>query len=84
MRTVALLGLLLASCAAPRVRAPDALPIPATHYQSMTGVTFQDGEESASCKRDLITGSHIPRWFCRFGDDPAQYQLSREMLLVIR
>jgi len=84
MRTLPLLALFLASCATTgRSHAPDSLRISASHYQSMTGVTFKEGEESANCKRERITGSHIPRWYCRFGDNPTQYQLTREIVLDV-
>ena len=47
----------------------------------MTGVTLKDGDVETSCKRDLITGSHILRWYCTFADDPYQYQLVRRVAL---
>ncbi len=50
----------------------------------MAGVTLKDDEAVTTCKRESITGSHIPRWYCRFGDDPAQYQLSRQIVLDVR
>jgi len=32
----------------------------------------------------MITGSHIPSWYCRFGDDPTQYQFGRRIVLDVR
>jgi len=83
MKPALLLALLLASCASAQRRSSDALRISASHYQSMAGVALKEGDEPMNCKREPITGSHIPRWYCRFGDDPAQYQLSRQMVLDI-
>jgi hypothetical protein len=84
MRITALLALLLASCAAERIGSRDSLRISASHYQSMAGVALKQDESPTTCKREMMTGSHIPRWYCRFGEDPVQYQLSREMVLDVR
>ena len=84
MRITALLALLLASCASERIGSRDSLRISASHYQSMAGVALKEDESPTTCKREMMTGSHIPRWYCRFGEDPAQYQLSREMVLDVR
>ena len=84
MRRIVLVSLLLASCATERVGSGDFFRIPASHYQSMAGVTLQQDESPTTCKREMMTGSHIPRWYCSFGDDPAQYQLSRQMVLDMR
>ena len=78
------MALFLASCATDRARSSDLLRIPASHYQSMAGVMLQQDESPASCKREMLTGSHIPRWYCRFGDDSTQYQLSRQIILDVR
>lgn len=84
MRSVFVLALLLASCATERAASSDSLRIPATHYQSMAGVMLQQDDSPTSCKREMLTGSHIPRWYCRFGDDSTQYQLSRQIVLDVR
>jgi hypothetical protein len=84
MRITALLALLLASCAAERIGSRDSLRISASHYQSMAGVALKQDESPTTCKREMMTGSHIPRWYCWFGEDPVQYQLSREMVLDVR
>ena len=84
LRSIPLLALFLASCAAGRNKSPDAMRISATHYHSMTGVALQQDDSPTTCKREMITGSHIPRWYCRFGDDSTQYQLSRQMVLDAR
>ena len=84
LRSISLLLLFLASCAAERFTSGESLRIAATHYHSMTGVALQQDESPVTCKREMMTGSHIPRWYCRFGDDSTQYQLSRQMVLDVR
>ena len=60
------------------------LRISATHYQSMAGVKLAGDVGPMTCNRELITGSHILRWYCRLGDDPAQYELGRRIMLDLR
>lgn len=81
-----LLSLLLAGCAGPRSEAGDTLRITASHYESMTGVTLtSDGNDATTtCRREMITGSHIPRWYCSFRDDSAQYLLDRRIVFAAR
>lgn len=82
MKRILLLPLLLATaCAGARPARSDVLQLQTSHFQSMTGVTLKDGDVETSCKRDLITGSHILRWYCTFADDPYQYQLVRRVAL---
>jgi hypothetical protein len=85
MKRIVLLPLLVfAACASNRAGRTDLLQIQTTHYQSMTGVTMKDGDVATNCKRDLITGSHILRWYCTFAGDPNQYQLIRGVALDTR
>jgi hypothetical protein len=82
MKRILLLPLLLVvACAGNRAARGDALQLQTSHFQSMTGVTVKDGDVATTCKRDLITGSHILRWYCTFADDPNQYQLIRRVAL---
>jgi hypothetical protein len=82
---VLLLPLLLAACASARVTRAEPLRITANHYESMTGVTLtSDADVTTTCRRDMITGSHIVRWYCKFGNDPAQFQLDRYIVLAAR
>ena len=82
MKRILLLPLVLGTaCAGRRVARTDVLQLQASHFQSMTGVTLKDGDVDTTCKRDLITGSHILRWYCTFADDPNQYQLVRRVAL---
>ena len=83
MRSILLAVLFLASCATERVGSGDLLRIPASHYQAMAGVALQQDDSPTTCKREMMTGSHIPSWYCRFGDDPSQYQLSRQIVLDV-
>ena len=85
MKRILLLPLfLVTACAGARAERSDVLPLQASHFQSMTGVTLKDGDVATNCKRDLITGSHILRWYCTFADDPNQYQLVRRVALDTR
>lgn len=74
--------LLLAACAAPRAGQP--LRIAATHTQSMAGVKVGAAEESMTCNREMITGSHLLQWYCRFEVDGPQYQLGVPVVLELR
>jgi len=83
VRRILLLAVLLSACAAPHAQ-NGALRISATHYESMAGVTLKDADVPTTCTRQMITGSHIPRWYCRIGDQPDQYALDRHIVLVLR
>jgi hypothetical protein len=77
-------ALLLASCAGERIKRED-VQVSATHYQTMAGVPMQDEAGNRMvCSREMITGSHISRWYCSFGDDLAQYQLGNRIVLLLR
>jgi hypothetical protein len=86
MKRYILLGpLLLAACASGRVVRPEPLRITANHYETMVGVTLSsDNDVATTCRRDMITGSHILRWYCNFGNDPAQFQLDRYIVVAGR
>ena len=85
MKRILLLPLfLVGACATARAERTDVLQVQTSHFQSMTGVTLKDGDIATTCKRDLITGSHILRWYCTFADDPNQYQLVRRVALDAR
>jgi hypothetical protein len=84
MRTPLALALLLASCASVQPRVGDVPRVSATHYQSMAGVKLAGDAGPMTCNRESITGSHILRWYCRLGDDPAQYELGRRIMLDLR
>jgi hypothetical protein len=73
-----------AACASLRARQPAPLRVSASHYESMTGVNMSSSAGPMTCSREAITGSHILRWYCRFGDEPAQYQLSAPIQFVLR
>jgi hypothetical protein len=85
MRAFVLLLPLVTACASAGVARPEPLRITANHYQTMTGVTLtSDGDVATTCRRDLITGSHVLRWFCTFGNDPAQFLLDRHIVIAFR
>jgi hypothetical protein len=53
--------------------------VAATHYLAMAGLATTDtdlglpGRQSGSgemlCRREMLTGTHLPRWICRYYDD---------------
>jgi hypothetical protein len=79
LRRALLLPLLLTACAGSRMERSQPLRISTTHYRSMAGVTLNDGDAETTCKREMITGSHIPRWYCSFGTEPGQFALDRRI-----
>ncbi len=78
--------LLMAGCAGVARKAEKAEPlrIEASHYQSMTGVPVTSGAGPMTCNRDMITGSHVLRWYCRPEGGPMQFQLGGPIVLVLR
>jgi hypothetical protein len=84
MRRLLLLATLLASCATERIASGNPVRIAASHYESMRGVKLKDGDPPTTCNREMITGSHIQRWYCRFGEDPTQYQLGGRIVFDFR
>jgi hypothetical protein len=85
MKRIFLLPVILVACASSRAARVEPLRITASHYESMTGVTLMsDGEATTTCRREIITGSHIPRWYCGFRDDSAQYLLDRHIVFAAR
>lgn len=81
MSRIAALALLCA-CASVSPR-EKPLRIKANHYQSMTGIDFQGGDNKMRCNRESITGSHVLQWYCRFDDSGMQYLLSAPIQLVL-
>jgi len=53
--------------------------VAATHYLAMAGLATTDtdlglpgrawGSGDMLCKREMLTGTHVPRWVCRYQDD---------------
>jgi hypothetical protein len=63
----------------------------ASHYDAMTGLATTDqdlglsarknGEGQMLCQREMPTGTHVPRWACRYEDDIRdQRQAARDWL----
>ena len=79
-------ALSLAGCAGGQIERGNPLRITASHYESMTGVavTSDGNDATTTCRREMITGSHIPRWYCSFRDDSAQYLLDRRIVFAAR
>ena len=83
MRILATLALLLAACGTVETRGGGTLRLSASHYQSMAGVKLSGDAGPMTCNRETMTGSHILRWYCRIGDEAAQYELNRRILLTL-
>jgi hypothetical protein len=59
-----------------------ALVIAASHYDAMTGLATtadelglparQSGSGEMLCQREMLTGSHLPTWTCRYKEDIEQ------------
>jgi hypothetical protein len=85
-----LLPLLFAACATQRLeqrRPVETIRIAADHYDSMAGVTLAAyGLENTTCKRDMMTGTHIVRWYCTMRTDPDrfQYLIDQNVVMVSR
>ena len=51
------------------------LVIAATHYDAMAGLAVMADEvdqkiaEGMICRREMLTGTHVPSWTCRFKQD---------------
>jgi hypothetical protein len=50
----------------------------------MAGVSLKGDEAPMTCNRERITGSHIPRWYCRIGDEPTQCEFGSRIVLDLR
>jgi hypothetical protein len=58
------------------------LVVAANHYDAMGGLAVSSsdlgladrktGGNDMSCRREIVTGSHVPHWICRYDDDVAQ------------
>jgi hypothetical protein len=66
--------------------------IAATHYGAMSGLATtadelglkaneKDNDSKMLCQREMPTGTHVPRWVCRYqGDVARERQLTRDWL----
>jgi hypothetical protein len=53
--------------------------VAASHYNAMSGLAVRDvdlglparkaGSGLMRCEQQMLTGSHVPKWFCRYKDD---------------
>ncbi|HZX94749.1 MAG TPA: hypothetical protein VFE90_09555 [Myxococcales bacterium] len=58
---------------------PDGqMVVAAHHYDAMNGLAITSDEIDATstedgtlltCRREVVTGSHYPQWFCRYKED---------------
>lgn len=57
--------------------ADGELVVAATHYDAMSGLAVTADEvgqkikEGMTCRREMLTGTHVPAWFCRYNKDVA-------------
>lgn len=79
-----LFAVALFAAACGTVSSPKPLRIAASHYSSMSGVRVSGGPDPMTCNREMITGSHILHWYCRFDSDPTQYLLSMPIAFALR
>jgi len=49
--------------------------VAATHYDAMSGLAVSADEvgektaEGMTCRREMLTGTHVPTWVCRFNKE---------------
>jgi hypothetical protein len=82
MRLTGIALALITACVASRPG--GAFRISATHYQSMTAVKMGTGADAMTCSRDIVTGSHILRWYCKYEENGPQYQLEAPIRFDMR
>jgi hypothetical protein len=62
-----------------------------THHDAMNGLAVasqdigvssrQDDSGDLICKRETITGTHLPQWICRYKSDVEQDRMRTQMML---
>jgi hypothetical protein len=67
------------------------LVMASTHHDAMNGLAVASEEISASgrkddsgeliCKRETITGTHLPQWICRYKSELEQDRMRTQMML---
>jgi hypothetical protein len=64
--------------------------IAATHYNAMNGlavldtdlgVEAKDSQGLMLCSREVVTGTHLPRWLCRYQRDLDRNRLETELAM---
>jgi hypothetical protein len=64
--------------------------VAATHYQAMTGLAVTESELGLEarndgtspdmvCERTMLTGTHVPRWYCRYSEEVARERLRTQI-----
>ena len=52
--------------------------VAATHYDAMSGLAVtadevgQKRKEGMICRREMVTGTHLPQWTCRFNKEVSE------------
>ncbi len=71
------------------------LVMAASHYNAMNGMAIEDvdlglpkrknGSGKMLCDREVLTGTHLPKWVCRYRDEIDQErQMTQQELMVPR
>ena len=66
--------------------------VAASHYDAMTGLATtdkdlglaprKDGDGRMLCQQEMLTGTHVPRWICRYVEDMERTrQMTRDFLM---
>jgi hypothetical protein len=65
--------------------------VAASHFDAMSGVAVaaaaigEKGDDKMICARQMLTGTHIPTWICRYRDETdVNRDLTQDMLKVPR
>ena len=68
------------------------LVMASTHHDAMNGLAVASAEIGASarsdgntdlvCKREVITGTHLPEWICRYRADVEEAQKKTQMMML--
>lgn len=61
--------------------------VAATHYDAMSGLAVaaddvgQMTKDGMTCSREMVTGTHVPAWFCRYDKDALQERMATQNYL---
>jgi hypothetical protein len=66
--------------------------VAASHYAAMHGLAVADvdlglparngGGGAMVCNREMVTGSHVPKWYCRYAEDSEATRLATRNALA--
>jgi hypothetical protein len=65
--------------------------VAASHFDAMSGIAVspaaigEKGDDKMMCSRQMLTGTHIPAWICRYQEETdVNRNLTQDMLKVPR